>query len=85
MVDQIILQEDRGIEELVSLMQHANDYHEERHHDHANSDHGSDEDEYDQLFMEVLSENGMVVGPGGEAAEASSEQNQHHEMDISLD
>lgn len=84
-MDQIFFHEDRGIEELVSLMQHANDDNEESRHDHAKTDHRSDEDEYDQLFMEFSLENGIVVSPAGEAAEASSEQNQDHEMDISLD
>ncbi len=85
MVDQIFSQEDRGIEELVSLLQHAKDNHEEELHDPAKSGYGSDEDEYDQLFMEVLLEKEMVVGPLGEAAAANPEPNQDHDMDMSLD
>ncbi len=84
MVDQFLSHEDQGMEELVSSRQHAEDDREERNHDHAKSDYGSDEEEYDQLFMEVFMEKEIVVGRVGAAAEAGSKQDQDHEMDISL-
>jgi hypothetical protein len=85
MIDQIISQEDQCIEDLVSYLQHDEDSHEERHNDHAKSDYGSDEDEYDQLFMALLSEKEMGFCPVGEMAKPSSEQDQDHDVDMSLE
>ena len=78
MVDRIFSQEDREIEELVSLMQHTEKG--ERTNQLANltSDYGSDEEEYDQLFMEVMSK---IDGNTDGTAYTALEQDQ--EMDVS--
>lgn len=82
MVDQIIFQEDQSIEDLVSSMQHAEDDGGQDDQHHATSDYGSDEEEYEQLFMDVLSTTETVEGYVGEAAKWW-ERGQGHEMDVS--
>ncbi len=78
MVDRILSQEDQEIEELVSLMQHAENADNLNQSQRLMSDYGSDEEEYDQLFIEVMSKvEGHIEG----AADAASGQD--HQMDMS--
>lgn len=80
MIDQILSQEDLEIEELIALRQLAEDGGNNDQRQRPVSDYGSDEDEYDRLFMKVVS---GVEGHTDGAADVVSKQD--HEMDISLD
>ena len=81
MVDQILSQEIQEFEALVSSMQDNAD--QETHHEQKTmSDYGSDEEEYDHLFMEVLSRPSAVEKSIDTSREGALEQDQ--EMDISL-
>lgn len=75
-------QEEQRIEELVSLMPDCRNEHGDNAQQQAKSDYGSDEDEYDQLFTEVILKEGLVDGQAGQAAKSISGNNQ--EMDMSL-
>ena len=79
MVDQIFLRENQEFEALVSSMQdHAEE--EDQSQQDTLSHYGSDEDEYDQLFIEVMSRQRSTekgTDPGGESA---TEQDQDMDM-----
>ena len=80
MVDKVLSQEIEEFEALVSSMpDHADQ--EDHHQQKTMSDYGSDEDEYDQLFMEVMSRPATVdrIDTLGDGA-----REQDQEMDISL-
>lgn len=81
MVDQILSQEIQEFEALVSSM-HDNADQEDHHQQKTMSDYGSDEEEYDQLFMEVMSRPVTVERSINEMGDGALEQDQ--EMDISL-
>lgn len=87
-VDQLLSQEDQSIEELVSLMEHTERAGEDDYQRHARTDYGSDEDEYDLLFREVLSKNETVDGCPRNThtytVEVTADRNQDHEMDFSV-
>ncbi len=80
MVDQILTQEDREFEALVSSMQNNAD--QEQDQDTTVSDYGSDEEEYDQLFMEVVSKQGSAERNSSTIGDDAPKQDQ--EMDISV-
>ena len=79
MVDQILLREDQEFEALVSSMQdHAEE--EDQSQQDTLSHYGSDEDEYDHLFIELMSRQRSTekgTDPGGESA---TEQDQDMDM-----
>lgn len=81
MVDQILLRENQEFEALVSSMQdHAEE--EVQNQQDTLSHYGSDEDEYDQLFVEVMSRQRSTeegTDPGGESA-----TEQDHDMDMTM-
>lgn len=81
MVDRILSQEDQEFEALVSSMQDNADQ-EDHHQKKPTSNYGSDEEEYDQLFMEVMSRQGSAERSTDTAGDGAPEQDQ--EMDISL-
>lgn len=87
-VDRLLSQEDQSIEELVSLMEHTERDGEDEYQRHAQDDYGSDEDDYDLLFREVLSQDETVDGGARYThtytAEATPGRNQDHEMDVSV-
>ena len=80
MVDRILSQENQEFEALISSMQETADR--EQHQGTTNFDYGSDEEEYDRLFMEVISKQGSaersIIAFGDDAPE------EDHEMDISV-
>ena len=81
MVDQFLSHENQEFEALVSSMQDSADQ-EDHHQQTTMSDYGSDEEEYDQLFMEIMSRQGS-----GERRTDMIDENapaQDHDMDISL-
>lgn len=78
MVDQILSQEDQRLEELVSSMQ-GGEQNRDPDEPQANFNYGSDEEYFDQLFMEVLSQTKTSQCRAGEG---SSKQDQ--EMDESM-
>ena len=80
MLDKLLSQEEQEFEALVSLMQYNAD--QDRHQQSTMSDYGSDEEEYDQLFMEVLSRQGSAKRNTVIVGDSSPEQDQ--DMDISL-
>lgn len=81
MVDQILSQEIEEFETLVSSMQDNADR--ENHHEQKKmSDYGSDEEEYDHLFMEVISRPATVEKSMDRLGYGALEHDQ--EMDISL-
>ena len=53
-LDQILLQEDQELEAIVSSME--DDTQQEDYQMYQMSNYGSDDEEYDKLFMEVMSE-----------------------------
>lgn len=78
MVDRILSQEIQEFEALVSSMpDHADQEH--HHQQKTMSDYCSDDEEYDQLFMEVMSRPATVERTSGDGA-----REQDQEMDISL-
>ena len=81
MVDQIILQENQEFEALVSSMQdHAEE--EDQSQQDTLSHYGSDEDEYDQLFIEVMSRQRSTEEGADVGGESATEQDQ--DMDMSM-
>lgn len=79
MVDQVLTQEEREFEALLSLM----DEEREDGQDHELSDYGSDEEDYDDLFLEALSHvDGRRDRP--DARQEHSTPNQDDEMDVSM-
>ena len=80
MVDEILSQEDQEIEELVSWMQHAEGHKNEEPAQHPISDYGSDDEEYDKLFMDVVTK-----ASGQKESNAGTDLGQALEMDLSLD
>lgn len=69
MVDQILSQEDQEFEALISLLQRN-----EHGQDQTNSAYGSDDDEYDQLFMDVMSKEEVAEGSAKEAAKTNTDE-----------
>ena len=80
MVDRILSQENQEFEALVSSMQDNSD--QEYHQQTTASDYGSDEEEYDQLLMEVISRQGSAEPSTSTLRDHAPEQDQ--EMDISV-
>lgn len=81
MVDLILSQDNQEFEALVSSMQdHAGE--EDQHQQETLSDYGSDEEEYDQLFMEIMSRQGSAEERTDINGEGVAEQDQ--DMDLSL-
>lgn len=80
MVDQILSQEDQEFEALVSSMQ--DNVNQDLHPPTTVSDYGSDEEEYDELFMEVMWRQRSAERTSTTVGDDTSEQDQ--EMDISL-
>ena len=79
MVDQILSDENREIEELISSLQHTENQEDIVQPQYPMSDYGSDDDEYDQLFMEVvLKEDSHAETPGVVGSDYG------HEMDMSF-
>ncbi len=76
MVDQILSQEDQEFEALISLLQ-------DREHDEERnpSAYGSDDEEYDRLFMEMMPKEELA---GGEARKAEKTE-ADEVMDMSMD
>lgn len=81
MVDQFLSQENQAFEALVSSMQDSADQ-EDHHQQKTMSDYGSDEEEYDQLFKEIMSGQGSAERSTDTVDDDATEQDQ--EMDISL-
>lgn len=81
MVDQILSQENQEFEALLSSIQDDTDQ-EDHHRQTIKSDYGSDEEEYDQLFMEVMSRQGSTERNTDTVGYGPPEQDQ--DMDISL-
>lgn len=81
MVDQILSQEYQEFEALISSMQDSADQG-DHHQQSTTSDYGSDEEEYDRLFMEVMSSQGSAGRRSDTVEDRRVEQD--HEMDISL-
>lgn len=82
MVDEALTQEDREIEALISLLD--NEEKSGDGHPHDMSDYGSDEEDFDDLFLEALAKadktsNALV------SSRNPSDQNLDYEMDISID
>ena len=77
MVDQILSQEHQEFEALVSSMQDNAD----QEHHQTTSDYGSDEEEYDQLFMNVLSRQELALRETSTVDDPSEED---QEMDTSI-
>lgn len=75
MVDQILSQEDQEFEALISLMQ-SEEHNEERN----TSTYSSDDEEYDQLFMDVMSKEEVAEGDVKEAGKTDTDE----VMDISM-
>jgi len=75
MVDQILSQEDQEFEALISLMQ-SEEHNEERN----TSTYSSDDEEYDQLFMDVMSKEEVAEGDAKEAGKTDTDE----VMDISM-
>ena len=81
MVDQIVLQENQEFEALVSSMQdHAEE--EDQSQQDTLSHYGSDEDEYDQLFIEVMSRQRSTEEGADAGGKSATEQDQ--DMDMSM-
>ena len=79
MVDQILSQDDQEFEALVLSMQGGAD---QKHQRKSNLDYGSDEEEYDRLFMEVISRQGSAERVTSMVGHDPSKQDQ--EMDVSV-
>ncbi|KAF6238202.1 hypothetical protein HO173_003836 [Letharia columbiana] len=81
MVDRIFSQENQAFEALILSIQDIADQ-EDHHQQKTMSDYGSDEEEYDQLFKEVMSRQGSAERSTDTVGVGVPEQ--HQEMDISL-
>lgn len=81
MADQILSHENQELEALVSSMQ-VNADQEDHHQQKTMSDYGSDEEEYDRLFMEVISRQGSAKRSTETVGDSAPERDQ--EMDFSL-
>ena len=79
MVDQILSQENQEFEALVSSMQDNADQ-ENHHQQNTMSDYGSDEEEYDRIFIEVMSRQGSAERRNDTVEEGGPDQD--YEMDI---
>lgn len=81
MVDQILSQENQEFEAFVSLMQ--DDANQGDHHQQNQVfDYGSDGEEYDQLFKEVMSRQAFAERSIATFGDGAAEQDQ--EMDVSF-
>ena len=80
MVDKFLLLEKQEFEALVSWVQDTAD--QEHHQQTTLSDYGSDEEEYNQLFVEVISRQGSAERSKSTVGDDSPNQDQ--EMDISV-
>lgn len=79
-VDRILLQENEEFEALISSMRDTAD---QGHCQHTiASDYGSDEEEYDQIFIEVISRQGSAERSTSVLRDDAPEQDQ--KMDISI-
>ncbi|KAL9073196.1 MAG: hypothetical protein Q9161_003028 [Pseudevernia consocians] len=81
MVDRILSQETQEFEALVSSMQNTANQADHRQQKTI-SEYGSDEEEYDELFMEVMSRQGLAERSTDAVGHGAPEQDQG--MDISL-
>ena len=77
--EHMISREDLEVEELVSSMLTMENRESTNQPGHSVSDYGIDEAEYEQLFVEIMTNGISLIG---EAVEVASEQD--HGMDISL-
>ena len=81
MVDQILLRENQEFEALVSSIEdHAEE--EDQNQRDTLSQYGSDEDEYDQLFIEVMSRQRSTEKGTDSGGESAKDQDQ--DMDMSM-
>lgn len=80
MVDQILSQEDQEFEALVSSMRDNADQ-EDCSTQKTICDYGTDEEEYDRLFIEVMSRQGLAQGGIDAVGDGAAEQ--EHKMDMS--
>ena len=84
MVDEILSQEDQEFQALISSM---NETEKQIHHQqstfpqHTVSDYGSDEEEYDRLFMDVISHPQQSMD--SEGAPCNDASTVTHDMDMS--
>jgi len=80
-VDEVLTQEDRELEALVSLMSNEEENGEGQQHDM--SEYGSDEEDYDGLFLEALAD---AEGRGETLAAPKVTRDLHldYEMDESM-
>lgn len=76
MIDQILSQEDQEFEALISLLQN-----EHCDQNHTASAYGSDDEEYEQLFKDVMSKEEVCEGDAKEAAKTNTDEI----MDTSMD
>ena len=79
-VDRILLQENQEFEAHVSSMQDIAD--QELHQHDTISDYGSDEEEYDQLFLKFISRRGSAERSTFTVGDDAPIQD--HEMDVSV-
>ena len=79
MIDSILSQEDQEFEGFVSLMQDAGCGSSTRD-DHTGSNYESDDEEFEQLLMDVISKAEKV---GGQVSNATSGSEHGHDMDVS--
>ena len=79
MVDEIFSQEDQEVEELVSWMQRAEGNENGELARQSMSDYGSDDEEYDRLFTDVMTEVHEQ-----KANDAETDSGQALDMDMSL-
>ena len=80
--DHIRLEGDPDVECLVSLLQHAEDQENNSQHQGPKPGYDCDEDDYDQLFMDLISSMNLVKGQSRRVLKTVLEQDQ--EMDTSL-
>ena len=86
MVDQILTLEDQQFQALISLMSEAKesvDGQEAETHQQTTSEYGSDEEEYDRLFMDVMSE--PQQASGSQTGIQDSRLTETQDMDISME
>ena len=79
MVDQILSQEDQEFEALVLSMHGSAD---QEHQQRTDLDYGSDEEEYDRLFMEFISRQGCAERGTSMVGHDAPKQDQ--DMDVSV-
>ena len=85
MVDRILSQEDEEFQALISSMNETNekvDHRQAEAHEQTSLDYGSDEEEYDRLFMDVMSHPQQASGSLTVLEDSKSTQTQ--DMDISM-